>query len=217
MAYPYLSLMKRWTVESKKKLLSLLEWKKQLAKASSQKSPFKSLLSRNRYCYVSEILEPITRYIPRFYKLADPCDPRPIIDQPIVVYHDGQPINCRYCQGDHKIEYCPIIMRKSQPQEKRDSFSEVGQQGEEEEDPNEETDKTDHSSMSITKPMTVNQTNVVTDRSASLKHKQTTPNTSEGGRKTKKEKKRSNSRDKQRPTGDWWIHDTKPTALARQK
>lgn len=76
----------------------------------SKSNNFGSLLTGNRFCYVSKVTSAISRYTT--YSTADLVDSRVLVDLPIMVFYEGQPVMCRYCKADHDIIECPILQRK---------------------------------------------------------------------------------------------------------
>lgn len=77
---------------------------KALVKETS--TDFQRLYSGNRFCYVDGFNEMIPRFTT--YTTSNPLQPQDLLDVNVVVYHMGQPINCKYCKKvDHEIWACP--------------------------------------------------------------------------------------------------------------
>ena len=73
-------------------------------------SRFKNLLSGNRVCYAKRIMASIPRYTK--FAMEDPTqmdEANPaLIEMDIVVYHEGQEVNCSVCkEADHVSAECP--------------------------------------------------------------------------------------------------------------
>ncbi len=73
-------------------------------------SRFKSLYSGHRFCYAKNIMTPVPRYAR--YVMPDPLQAKQtypeLIEMNIVVFHDGQQVNCRVCHAkDHQADSCP--------------------------------------------------------------------------------------------------------------
>lgn len=63
------------------------------------------LLSGHRFCYVSKIHEQKDRY--SMMSIPDPRDARLLIDVPVILYYNGQHINCSVCHSyDHLYKEC---------------------------------------------------------------------------------------------------------------
>ena len=73
------------------------------------------LYSGNRFCYVKLLHKAIPRYV--IYNMPDPMQMNypntGLIDLKIVVYHEGQDINCNSCLADdHQVQECPERQNK---------------------------------------------------------------------------------------------------------
>lgn len=72
----------------------------------AENSPFPYLYSGNRFCYVTRVFKDIPRFTN--FTMADPEDSKKLVTTKVVIYYDGQPINCRICQDlAHQVEDCP--------------------------------------------------------------------------------------------------------------
>ncbi len=74
-------------------------------KLRTQGSSFQQLFSGHRFCYAQEIISSVPRY--STYPIPDPVNPDKLIDIDIVVYHDNQIVNCKFCKDYHPSEECP--------------------------------------------------------------------------------------------------------------
>ena len=83
------------------------------AKKGVKDSLFSELYTGNRFCFAKHIRQSIPRYTT--FMMADPiqinqANPS-LIELDIVVYHEGQPINCWRCKEEHDPNVCPKMNR----------------------------------------------------------------------------------------------------------
>lgn len=79
------------------------------AKKRAERSTFENLLSGNRFCFASQINTSIPRYTK--FTMVEPLQSKEknpaLVEANIVVFHDGQVVNCRFCFQEHEVQECP--------------------------------------------------------------------------------------------------------------
>ena len=90
---------------------------------------FKHLYSGNHFCYVKSLHKAIQRYV--IYNMLDPMQMNNLkpglIDLKIVVYHEGQDINCSSClSDDHQVQECPERQNKRRDSRRDYRCNEIG-------------------------------------------------------------------------------------------